>query len=298
MFRQLLQIIAFFLPPPLNVWTHRIAGAKIGRHVSIHPGVLILAQKVEIGSEAKIKLGTMIYVRTFKFGRKSLIGFFTLARGDSDLIIGDRCTIGPKNMIRCDREVILGNYTGIGAGCYLYTHGCFLPVTEGYRATFGPIQIKDKAWISMRGTIGPGVTVEEGTMVMPGTVLIESISSKRLVAGNPAKLSNIPAFLVPTNPKYIEKLAHEILQKFCDWSNEYKDTNWRVINEILHVGYKRRNVLVSVNNEGDIVLFTEPGKNRNDMYFNLTDLKTDQNRHPIKLELEAFMRLYYGLTFL
>lgn len=298
MSKQILQIIAFFLPSPLNVWIHRIAGAKIGRHVSIHPGVLILARKVEIGREAKIKLGTMIYVRTFKFGRKSLIGFFTLVRGDSDLIIGDSCTIGPKNMIRCDREVIFGNYSGIGAGAYLYTHGCFLPVTEGYRATFGPIHIKDKVWISMRATIGPGVTVEEGTLVMPGTVLVESVSSNRLVAGNPAKLSNIPVFLVPQGPKFIEELAHEILQEFCSWSNEYEGTSWRINNGVLKIDYKHRDLLVSVNSEGDIVLFTEPGRNRSDMYFNLTDLKTDKSRHPIKLEIEAFMRLYYGLIFL
>ena len=298
MVKQILQVIAFFLPPPINIWVHRIAGAKIGRHVSIHPGVLILAQKVEIGSGAKIKLGTMIYVRTFKFGEKSLIGFFTLVRGDSDLIIGDRCTIGPKNMIRCDREVIFGNYSGVGAGSYLYTHGCFLPVTEGYRATFGPIHIKDKVWISMRATIGPGVTVEEGSLVMPGTVLVESVASKRLVAGNPAKLSNLPVFLVPRGPDFIEKLAHEMLQEFCSWSNEYKDTNWQINKGALQLDYKSRDFLVSVNNEADIVLFTESGKNSNDMYFNLIDLRTDKNRHPIKLELEAFLRLHYGLIFL
>ena len=238
MVKQILQILAFFLPPPVNVWIHRIAGAKIGRHVSIHPGVLILAQKVEIGSEAKIKLGTMIYVREFKFGRKSLIGFFTLARGDSDLIIGERCTIGPKNMIRCDREVIFENYSGIGAGSYLYTHGCFLPVTEGYRATFGPIHIKSKVWISMRATIGPGVTVEEGSLVMPGTVLVESVSSKRLVAGDPAKRINLPVFLVPRGPDFIENLANEMLQKFCIWSNEYKGTNWKMDNGFLQIGVK------------------------------------------------------------
>lgn len=297
MFRQTLQIIAFFFPSPLNVWLHKLAGARIGRYVSLHPGVLILARNVEIGDGAKIKLGTMIYVRTFKIGRKSLIGFFTLVRGDSDLIVGSSCTIGPKNMIRCDREVVFGNYSGIGAGSYLYTHGCFLPVTEGYRATFGPIHIKNKVWISMRATIGPGVTVEDGTLVMPGTVLVESLSAKRLVAGNPAKLSNLPAFLTSSRSVCMETIAHEILQKFCDWSNEYKCTNWQVTNGILQIDYKRHDVLLSVNSEGDIVLFTEPGKNRKGMYFNLADLKTDESRHPIKLQLEAFMRLYYGLIF-
>lgn len=295
---KLLQVIAFFLPPPINVWIHRISGAQIGKNVSIHPGVLILAQKVEIGCGAKIKLGTMIYVREFKFGRKSLIGFFTLARGDSDLIIGDCCTIGPKNMIRCDREVIFENYSGIGAGSYLYTHGCFLPVTEGYRSTFGKIHIKKKVWISMRATIGPGVTVDEGSLVMPGTVLVESVSSKRLVAGNPAKLINLPVFLVPRGPDFIDNLACEMLEKFCKWSNEFKGTSWHINNGVLKIGCKKNDFLVSLNTEGDIVIYTETGRNREDMYFNIADLKTDKNRHPIKTELEDFLRLYYGLIFI
>ena len=186
----------------------------------------------------------------------------------------------------------------LGAGSYLYTHGCFLPVTEGYRATFGPIHINSKVWISMRATIGPGVTVEEGTLVMPGTVLVERVSSKRLVAGNPAKRINLPVFLVPMDPEFIENLAHEMLHKFCSWSNEYKGTNWQIANGVVQIGHKSRDFLVSVDSGGDIVLFTESGKNRKDMYFNLIDLITDKNRHPIKLELEAFLRLYYGLIFL
>lgn len=129
---------------PINVWLHRLAGAKIGKNTSIHPGVLIIAKNVEISDWASIKFGTMISLRTLKIGRKSSIGFMSLIKGTSDLIINDACVIGAKNMINCERPITFGYYSGSGPGCYMYTHGSFLPVTEGYRAIFAPITIKKK----------------------------------------------------------------------------------------------------------------------------------------------------------
>jgi acetyltransferase-like isoleucine patch superfamily enzyme len=298
MFRRVLQIIAFFFPSPVNVWLHRLAGAKIGKYVSIHPAVLILAKNVEIGCEAKIKFGAMINVRTFKLGRKSSIGFFTLVKGESDLIVGDASIIGPRVMINCSREVKLGYYSGVGPGSYLYTHGSGMPVTEGYRATFAPILIKDRVWVSMRCVIGPGVTIEEGTNIMSGTGLVESVSSRRLVAGNPAKLNNFPVFLVPRKAGFLEEMAPQILEAYCIWSNDYHGTNWKFDNGILTINSGNRNVSISVNGEEDIAFLTRKGETRDGMYFNLADLRTDENRHPEKLKFEAFLRLYYGLIFL
>ena len=298
MFRQFFQVLAFFFPSPINLWFHRLAGGEIGRYVSIHPAVLILAKNVEIRKEAKIKFGTLIHVRTFRLGRKSSIGFFTLANGVSDLMIGDASIIGPRCTIRCDREVTLGYYSGIGPGSYLYTHGSGLPVTEGYRATFGPICIKNKVWVSMRCVVGPGVTIEEGTNVMPGTVLVESVGSKRVVVGNPAKLNDFPVFLIPRKPGFCEELAPKILKEYCSWSNEYKGTNWQVENGVLKIPERWHTFSISVNDDGDIALLTAKGQVRRGMFFNLADLATDETRHPEKLKLEAFLRLTYGLIFL
>lgn len=298
LFRPLLQIMAFFFPSPINVWLHRLAGARIGKHVSIHPAVLILAKKVAIGDEAKIKFGTMLNIHNFELGRKGSMGFFILAKGESDLIVGDASIIGPRAMINCSREVRIGTYSGVGPGSYLYTHGSGMPVTEGYRATFGPINIKDKVWVSMRCVIGPGVTIENGTNVMPGTVVVESIDSKRVVVGNPAKLNNFPVFLMPRKSNFLEELAPNILRKYCEWAHEYHGKEWQITNGILKIPYKNSYLSISVNSPGDIVLLTAKGESREGMFFNLADLTTDQKRHVVKSDFEAFMRLYYGLIFL
>lgn len=295
---RILQILAFFFPAPVNVWLHRLAGARIDRFVSIHPGVLILANRIEIGREARIRFGTMINVRTFKLGRKSFIGFFTFVKGESDLLIGDACIIGPRTMINCSRQVVLDYYSGVGPGSYLYTHGSGKPVTEGYRATFAPIHVGEKAWINMGVIVGPGVTVGEGSIILSGTVLLESIASGRMIVGNPARLTNIPVFLMPRKPGFLEDLTGRILEEFRSWSNEYKGTRWTMEDGVLKVDHRFRRLSLSANGFGDIVLLTAPGARRNGMYFNLADLTTDGARHPVKANLEAFMRLYYGLIFL
>jgi len=298
MFKKFIQLVAFLFPSPINLWIHKLSGAKIGNYVNIHPGVLIFANTIEIGDSAKIKFGTMINVKNFKLGKKSFIGFFTLAKGESDLIINDACMIGPKNMLNCSKDITIGFYSGVGPGCYLYTHGSGMPVTEGYRATFAPIHIKEKVWVNMRSTIGPGVTIEEGSIVMPGTVLLESIKAKRMVVGDPAKLNNIPFFIKGINPVSIEKLATEMISNYCNYSNEFHGTSWEIKNDSLEIIYRKKKYKISVNAPGDIVFLAEKGLRSDGMYFNLADLSTDDSRNPVKLELESFLRLYYGCIFL
>jgi acetyltransferase-like isoleucine patch superfamily enzyme len=295
--RMLLQILAFFSPPPINVWIHRLASAKIGAHTVIHPGVMIIAKHVEIGSDVKIRFGTMVNVRSFSVGKKTLIGYFVSAKGMSDLKTGPACVVGPNTMINCDCPVTLGCYTGVGPRSTLFTHGSFLPVTEGYRVSFGPIDLKDRSWVTMNSTVGPGVTVGEGTNVMPGTVLLESVGPNRLVAGNPAKLVDIP-FLRTSKTIDLELIARDILQRYRDWANSVDGSQWILENDVLQVKHKKAMLTVSINSGGDIALLTKSGERNNGMYFNLADLKTDAQRHPAKMRLEGFLRLYYGLTFL
>jgi len=298
MFRHFFQVVAFFFPSPFNVWFHRLAGAEIGRHVRIHPGVLILSRNVHIGGEAVIKFGAMINVRTFRLGRKSKIGFFTLAKGVSDLLVADACIIGPKCMIECSREVVLDYYSGVGPGSYLYTHGSGMPVTEGYRSTFAPIHIKEKVWVNMRSTIGPGVTIGEKSIVMPGTILLESVGPNRQVAGNPVKLSNLPRFPMPGNGNGMREIANNILVDYSNWLKEYDRFECDLKDSTLLLKNGRRPFSITIDGPGDIALFTRKGEKNGGAYFNLADLSTDQSRFEMKTEFENFLRMYFGLIFL
>ena len=297
--KYLLHIIAFFFPSPVNVWFLRLAGGSIGKNVTIHPGVLLNVKNLIVKDNAIIKFGALINARTLELGRKSSIGFFTLVNGADDLIIKDACIIGARTMINCDRSVTFEYYSGNGPECIIYTHGSFLPVTEGYRAYFAPIVIKEKVWIQMSCRIGPGVTIGEGSVILPGTVLIENVEPYRMVVGDPAKLTKVPLLRKKIIGEKITEFAAKILSEYCEWSNNYKETRWKVEDGLLIINSRRGKLSVGVDErESDIAILTESGKIRNGMYFNLIDLTTDDIKHPEKLKLELYMRLHYGLTFL
>lgn len=298
MFRCILQAVAFFFPSPVNIWIHRLAGAEIEQHVTIHPGVLIIARNTRIGKGALIKFGAMIKTRTFRLGRKSKIGFFTLVKGESDLLVGDACIIGPKCMIDCTRNVVLEYYSGVGPGSYLYTHGSGMPVTEGYHASFSPIHIKEKVWVNMRATVGPGVTIGENSIILPGTILLESVGPNRLVAGDPVKLTNLPRLSRPPDANGMRDIAKRILADYCEWQKNNGNTACELRDSVLVLGSGRRTTTVTIDAPGDIALLTGKGEKSDRAYFNLADLSTDGGRFPVKSEFEKFLRMYFGLIFL
>jgi acetyltransferase-like isoleucine patch superfamily enzyme len=294
--KQGLQVFAACFPRPFNTFLLRIASAKIGKNVTIHPGVVILADTIEIGNEVKIRFGTMINSRRVRVGDKTLVGYFVHVKGASDFLVGAACVIGPRVLINCDCPVELEHYSGVGPSCTLFTHGSFLPVTEGYRTTFGPIVIKEKAWVTMGSILGPGVTVGEGTNVMPGTVLMEPVGRHRLVSGNPARLVNIPLW----RKKNIDlvSVGKGILDHYEKYCSENGVSTRRNPEGNLVIRRQMRERSVAIDGEGDIVLLTRTGVRTGGMYFNIADLATDNSNDGVKVHLERFMRLYYGMTFL
>lgn len=291
-----LQVIASCFPRPINVFFLRLASARIGKNVTIHPGVIILADSVEIGNGVKIRFGTMISGRRVRIGDKTLIGYFVHVKGASDFLVGAACVVGPRVLINCDCPVELEHYSGVGPSCTLFTHGSFLPVTEGYRTTFGPIVIKEKAWVTMGSIVGPGVTVGEGTNVMPGTVLMENVARQRLVAGNPARIVNVPLW----RKKNIDlrSVGKDILDHYQAFCGENGIKARRGEDDSLIVRHRMQERSICIDGEADIVLLTQPGDRTNGLYFNMADLVTDASQDRAKVHFERFMRLYYGMTFL
>lgn len=150
----------------------------------------------------------------------------------------------------------------------------------------------------MNCKIGPGVTIEKGSFLLPGTVLLENVEPMRIVAGDPGKLMKLPILQQPVKKENMRKFGNEVLNGYCQWSNEYKETDWQVINGSLRIKHRSRYYEITLGSSGDIILITQEGTGGKEMYFNLTDLSTDETKHPVKQKLEEYLRLYYGLIFL
>lgn len=296
--RKLLQVLAFFFPSPVNIWIHRLYGAKIGKHVSIHPGVMLLAKNLEIGDETFLRLGTLVNCNSFIIGRKCRLGYFIIVKGLTDFKTGDACVIGPKTMINCDCPVTLGYYCGVGPGCTLFTHGSFLPVTEGNRVSFGAITLEDKSWVTMKSTVGAGVTIGTGAVAMPGSTILEDVPPHKVYVGGPAGKKIIPQFKNMKHAKDLEGFGRLVLKEYMEWSNNYEETNFEMQHDDLLIKGNGKPLKVTVNGDGDIKLLTEQGATSTGMFFNLADLTTDGIRNTEKIKFDDYMRLYYGMTFL
>jgi len=234
-------ILIGFLPSFAKKWVYRLKGYQIGKGVKIGLGSIITGKTVVIEQgteidfftfiiceeckiEANVKIGSFVYFKVDKIS----IGFQTVIResnlfggmdiGKSELKIGHMSHINQKCLINTTLPVYIGNYTAIGGGSYLFTHGSWQSVLKGYPCTFDPIIIGDNVWISWNTFILPGVNIGNGTLVSASSVVAKSLPEKCLAAGNPAK-PIIPSGMFPREPHPEEQIhiLSKILNAFSDF---------------------------------------------------------------------------------
>ncbi len=85
--------------------------------------------------------------------------------------------------------IIIEDGAMLAGDIYLLTHSQAPRVSEGnYSPYVAPIVIKEGAWIGIRATILPGVTIGKGSVVSAGAVVQENVPDNVVVQGNPAKV--------------------------------------------------------------------------------------------------------------
>lgn len=223
-FRQLATI--GILPSFLKKLIYRLKGYSIGKNVSIGFGSVIIGKRVRIGDHVKIGLITIIRGEEILVERYAAIGSFTVidtgkirigedARINEQVIIGGMKTpdsainLGKRTIvmeyafINTTRPVTIGDDTGIGGHCLLFTHGSWLNEMEGFPVTFAPINIGKSVWLPWRVFVMPGVTIGDKVVIGANSLISKSVASHSLVAGSPAKIlkENYPAAITAQQRK-------------------------------------------------------------------------------------------------
>lgn len=105
--------------------------------------------------------------KKIKIGAGSIIGLWSTLDGREGITIGENVNISSE------------------AALWTLQHDHNSPTfaTKG-----GPIVVGDRAWISFRATILPGVTIGEGAVVAAGAVVTKDVPPFAIVGGIPAKV--------------------------------------------------------------------------------------------------------------
>lgn len=118
-------------------------------------------------------------------------------------------------------RVTIGDHVGLGVMDMIYTGtgGCsFSPIMgELFPTEAGDIVLKDHSWIPSRVTLLPGVTLNEGTVIAPHSVVKRGVyEAWTLYGGSPAR--------------FIRKLDAEIIKRAKMRLNDYvwASTEWKL----------------------------------------------------------------------
>lgn len=154
---------------------------KLGHGVYIDENVYLHAcpQGIEIGEGTIIMHGAVLHVYNFrqmpqsgiKIGKNSLIGEYSVIRGQGGVEIGDRVYTSP--------------FTQIIAVNHVFDDPKEPFVDQGITAE--GIVIEDDVWLGAGAVITDGVRVGKGAVVAAGAVVTKDVAPHTVVGGVPAK---------------------------------------------------------------------------------------------------------------
>lgn len=154
---------------------------KLGHGVYIDEGVYLHAcpQGIEIGPGTIVMHGAILHVYNFRamprsgirIGKDSLIGEYSVIRGQGGVTIGDRVYTSP--------------FTQIIAVNHVFDDPNRPFVEQGITAE--GIVIEDDVWLGAGAVITDGVRVGKGAVVAAGAVVTKDVPPHTVVGGVPAR---------------------------------------------------------------------------------------------------------------
>jgi acetyltransferase-like isoleucine patch superfamily enzyme len=155
---------------------------KLGHGVYLDENVYLHAcpQGIEIGPQTIVMHGAILHVYNFrdmpqsgiKIGKDSLIGEYSVIRGQGGVQIGDRVYTSP--------------FTQIIAVNHVFDDPNRPFIEQGITAQ--GIIIEDDVWLGAGVIITDGVRVGKGAVVAAGAVVTKDVAPHTVVGGVPAKL--------------------------------------------------------------------------------------------------------------
>ncbi|GAB4579936.1 MAG: DapH/DapD/GlmU-related protein [Anaerolineales bacterium] len=155
---------------------------RLGKGVYLDQGTYLHAcpNGIEIGSGSIVMHGAVLHVYNFrdmpqsgiKIGQESLVGEYTVIRGQGGVTIGNRVYTSPFS------QIIAVNH--------IFDDPNRPFVEQGITAQ--GIVIEDDVWIGASAIITDGVRIGKGAVIAAGAVVTSDVAPHTVVAGVPARV--------------------------------------------------------------------------------------------------------------
>lgn len=310
--------LVFISPPFLKRLLLRwFCGARFGHQARIGWFSAVMGRQVELGDYTIIRPFTLIYLDgRVKVGDYCEISSFNLVYGSSSLIISDHSYIGPQSLINADEQVRLGHESALGPRSMIFTHGSFLPYTEGYWAKLAGVTIGDRVWCAAGVFIHPGVEIGDDTFVNSRSVLTQSVPAGSVVEGNPAQvLYPMERVKRKMSPRRVDAALAQLLHDFAEIGLR-RTLGLEIVEESqyqLRFRWRKEPYRIAlIPSTGDFHVADEPDSgvrqvllvNRPDWspppgatVFDLVTMRTPFDSGRIPNVLRLFLLRYYGIKF-
>jgi acetyltransferase-like isoleucine patch superfamily enzyme len=299
------------LPSPLKKIYYKLKGARIGKNVKIGMLTVINCKDIDIGDYTEIAPLCFFNVKKLKFGKRVkihmqvaidncsveidndsvimeqvVIGGMETPR--SSLKIGKRVKIFPFSFINPTEPVTIEDDVGIGGANYIFTHGSWQSVLDGYPVGFGPVTIKKGVWFPWRVFVMPNVTVGEYATIGAGSIITKNVPERTLTAGTPAKV-------IRTEDQYIRKYSFEerakiivdILTEFVEYMKflEYKTELLHTNNSIV-INISKNKKIYRINYYSKIDIINDP-----DIIISLSKIDSE-----LLMKLKSSKKIWFDIT--
>jgi len=228
-----------WMPSALKGWAYRtFLGYRIGRGVKFSFGGIVVGQDVELGDHVEIGLLAVVMGRTIRIGRHSSVGTMSYVAcerieigedarireqvyvggpqlPESAFILGSRTIVLQMAFINPTKPVVIGDDTGIGGHCLIFTHGAWLNALDGYPVNYEPVTLGRSVWLPWRVFLMPGTTIGDGSVIGANSLVSGTIPPNSLAVGSPAKvIRSAPDFPRKIGEEERGRIIDEMLSEF------------------------------------------------------------------------------------
>ena len=228
-----------WLPSFLKVWVYRwLLRYRVGRRVRIGFGGVVVGGSVELGDDVEIGTFAVVQGRRISIGRHSSVGIMSYVScevieigedakireqvwvggpqlPESRFALGNRTIILQLTSIIPTKPVVIGDDTGIGGHCLIFTHGAWSNALDGYPVTYEPVTLGNSVWLPWRVFVMPGATIGDGTVIGANSLVVGDIPANSLAVGAPAKvIKSAPDFPRRLTEAERSTLVREMVSEF------------------------------------------------------------------------------------